>query len=379
MRLYIHVPFCKSKCPYCAFFSLPLHAADSTDMEIWEKLICQEMRLYASEVGSQIIDSIFFGGGTPSLVPSLFICRIINEAARLFHFVHEIEISLEANPVSLSLENALGFHSAGVNRISLGVQALDDSLLHAIGRIHGTKQTFAAVDNLRTAGFDNLGFDLMWGLPNESLNLWLTQLKEAVSLSPEHLSCYALTIEHDTPFSHGEISLPSEDILSAMYLECVEFLEYAGYHHYEISNFAKPDHECRHNIGYWHGEDYLGLGPSAVSTVHGQRWTQPADIAQWKSSVLRGNLYPQKEILTNMDIVKEHVMLRLRMADGLPLSRLLFMSGKKSKHSIQNFCRNLEHQGMATMRGDTMSLTPKGMLVSNAIIERFFEEMDSDA
>jgi oxygen-independent coproporphyrinogen-3 oxidase len=378
MRIYIHVPFCKSKCPYCAFFSRPWKAVDNHSLEQWEQFICREMRLHAMETGTQTIDSIFFGGGTPSLVPPASIYRVINEAAKLFSFAKTIEISLEANPESVTSENAHGFRSAGVNRVSVGVQSFDESLLRAIGRIHGNRQTHHAVDCFRRAGFNNIGIDLMWGLPSESLGSWLSQLKEAVSLFPEHLSCYALTIEQGTPFSRGRPPLPSDDMLSSMYLECCDFLEHAGYRHYEVSNFARPGYECRHNTGYWQGEDYLGLGPSAVSSFRGKRWTQPPDIAQWMSGILKGDLHPQTEILTGKDVVHEYVMLRLRMADGLPLSRLYLAAGNKPKPSIMDLCQDLVREGMAVICGGSISLTSRGMLVSNAIIERFFEELDAD-
>ncbi len=371
MLLYIHVPFCRRKCPYCAFYSVP--SADPAErIAVWRKALREEMRQAAGLTGCRDVESIFFGGGTPSLLPPETAGSIIDDCARLFSLAGGIEISMEANPDSVSQAAAQGFRLAGMNRVSLGVQALDDELLRSLGRLHDKKQAAAAFTSLRKAGFDNIGMDLMWGLPGETCAAWSGQLREAVDMHPEHISCYGLTIEEGTPFSEHIPQLPTEGDLARMYLDCGDILEKNGYIHYEISNYALPGKMCEHNRGYWLGRDYLGFGPSAVSCIGGRRMTRPPDIDAWACAAMRGESAGIEEILSPAEKVEEFLMLRLRMAEGLSFSEYASLTGRDLRKDEASFLRQMEKEELADCSGGRLRLTRRGMLLSNSIISRLF-------
>ncbi|MBR6673567.1 MAG: coproporphyrinogen III oxidase family protein, partial [Mailhella sp.] len=281
MLLYIHVPFCRAKCRYCAFYSRP--GCDDVSMGAWARAIDADLRAWGEALRGEAelapgfladgtdgtygrhgvfssgrgplrprVTSVFFGGGTPSLLSPALLGRLLDRASREFTFADGIEISMEANPESMTPEKAAGFRSAGVSRVSLGVQALDDSLLAAVGRVHSRADALLAYEGLRRAGFDSVGLDFIWGLPGESLGSWRAQLEEAAALRPDHLSCYGLTLEEGTPLfaERDSLDLPGEDVQAAMYADCGDILERHGYRQYEISNYALPGRECRHNLGY---------------------------------------------------------------------------------------------------------------------------------
>jgi oxygen-independent coproporphyrinogen-3 oxidase len=267
-----------------------------------------------------------------------------------------------------------------VNRVSLGVQALDDSLLRAVGRVHSRADALRAYEGLRRAGFDSVGLDFIWGLPGESLGSWRAQLEEAATLRPDHLSCYGLTLEEGTPLfaERDSLDLPGEDVQAAMYADCGDILERHGYRQYEISNYALPGRECRHNLGYWLGEDYLGLGPSAVSAMRGLRWSQPADLAEWLAAP-RG-LRPGPELCEELSFreqAEELVMLRLRTARGLPLDEYRAFTGRDFAADNAALIAGLCAEGLARIdegpEGPRFALTRPGMLISNAVIEQCFE------
>ncbi|MBR3880501.1 MAG: radical SAM family heme chaperone HemW [Mailhella sp.] len=397
MLLYLHVPFCRAKCRYCAFYSRPLGRADEAagdaeetasgvsrkdvgpagdaaecgrggpsgdaaldawaaaleeDIRLWGKRLAEEGFGPASDTRPRAprLSSIFFGGGTPSLVPPAVLGRILECADRSFGIESGAEISMEANPESMTPEKAKGFKAAGVNRVSLGVQALDDDLLRAVGRVHSRADALRAFDGLRRAGFDNVGLDFIWGLPGESLEAWCRQLEEAAALGPEHLSCYGLMLEEGTPLwnERESLALPDEATQAAMYAQCGDILEKHGYRQYEISNYARPGRECRHNLGYWMGRDYLGLGPSAVSAMRGQRWSQPADLAAWLAAP-RGAM-PEGELVETLgprEQAEEFIMLRLRTAAGLPLDEYRRLTGRDFIADNAPLIAALEAEGLA--------------------------------
>lgn len=373
MLLYIHVPFCRRKCRYCAFYSEPLRG--DGQLRLWLNALLTDMRRQADALGHPRVRTVFFGGGTPSLLSPAAFGQILDAAAVCFSLDGDAEISMEANPDSVNAENAAGFRTAGVNRVSLGAQALDDALLNAVGRVHDKAAAIAAFRALRTAGFDNVGLDFIWGLPDETLASWKTQLSEAVALGPEHLSCYGLTLEEGTPLFRERASLnfPDEEESAAMYEEGGDLLESAGYEQYEISNYAKPGRACRHNLGYWAGEDYLGLGPDAVSCLNGRRVTQPSDLGAWLSAVDAGQDAAETEILGFRERVEELVMLRLRTAEGLRLDDYRVLTGRDFLADNRSLIDALTRRSMAELRNGRFFLTRKGMLVSNAVIEQCFE------
>ena len=411
MLLYIHVPFCRAKCRYCAFYSRP--GCDDAAMGAWARAIDADLRAWGEALRGEAelapgfladgtdgtygrhgvfssgrgplrprVTSVFFGGGTPSLLSPALLGRLLDRASREFTFADGIEISMEANPESITPEKAAGFRAAEVSRVSLGVQALDDSLLAAVGRVHSRADALRAYEGLRRAGFDSVGLDFIWGLPGESLASWRAQLEEAATLRPDHVSCYGLTLEEGTPLfaERDSLDLPGEDVQAAMYAGCGELLEQHGYRQYEISNYALPGHECRHNLGYWLGEDYLGLGPSAVSSMRGLRWSQPADLAEWLAAPRGQRPGPELcEELSFREQAEELVMLRLRTARGLPLEEYRRFTGRDFAADNAALIAGLCAEGLARMEsgpeGPRFALTRPGMLISNAVIEQCFESI----
>ncbi len=388
MLLYFHVPFCRAKCAYCGFYSEPLSAhsveeewgsAQSDRLQLWLDTLLYEMASYADALGKVPVETIFFGGGTPTIVPPSIIATILDKAAKYFRIAPTAEISMEANPESVDRENAAGYFKAGINRVSLGIQSLDDNLLPTLGRIHTSMDALRAYNAIRAAGFANVGFDLMWGLPGQTVSNWLATLQEVKRLRPEHLSCYGLTIEEDTLFyafnSAGTLDLPTERDQAFMYMRGAELLEEAGFLQYEISNFARMGYACRHNVGYWEGVDYLGLGPSATSTINGIRWSNPRSIDEWRTLVARRSLMPEKEILTNTERVLELVMLRLRTTRGLRLKAYTELTGRNFLQDHKPLIHALVKNSLVRIRHGYINLTRSGMLVSNSILEHLFRDV----
>jgi len=322
ISLYLHIPFCLTKCPYCDFFSV----TDRPDLfAAYPRLLLKQARLARMQGWRGPLRSIFFGGGTPSLLPPAAISSLVTGLKELFGATDEIEISLEANPGTLDAERLAGYRSAGVNRLSLGIQTLDDAQLRQLGRRHDAAQAREAVALARAAGFDNLGIDLMFGLPGESAATLGTTLDEVLGWQPEHLSVYGLTIEPDTPFARqhqaGRLSLPDENLAAEAFLAIHRTLAAAGYDHYEISNYARPGQECRHNLNYWRRGPYLGLGAGAHSLVDrgwGERRAAANDLDAYRRALDTG-LEPS-QLLEDFDregAMRETVYLGLRTAEGL--------------------------------------------------------------
>ncbi len=390
MLLYFHVPFCRTKCAYCGFYSEPLNlrtaqveeewgSSQSDRLQIWLDTILYEMASYADKLGKTSIETIFFGGGTPSILPPSIIGLLLEKAAKYFRISSGAEISMEANPESLTRENAASYLKAGINRVSLGVQSLDDTLLPTLGRIHTSMDSLRAYNSLRAAGCSNVGLDLMWGLPGQTVTNWLSTLQEVKRLRPEHISCYGLSIEENTLFSAfdkaGTLDLPAERDQAFMYMRGAELLEEAGFLQYEISNFARMGYACRHNVGYWEGTDYLGLGPSATSTLNGIRWTNPRSIDEWRALVAKRAFMPQKEILTNTERVLELVMLRLRTTRGLRVKAYTELTGRNFLQDHKPLLHALAKNSLIRIRHGYVNLTRSGMLVSNSILEHLFRDV----
>lgn len=266
LLLYVHIPYCVHKCHYCDFNS---HVRGEPDWQQYEEALLAELKQWSNETQftGRELQSIFFGGGTPSLAPAELIKDVIDEAKEQFRFSEGIEISLEANPGTIDQANFEGFREAGVNRLSIGVQSLDDAELKWLERIHSGEQAVAALKAGREAGFTNINLDLMYGLPDQTLEQWFNTLDEVIALGPEHLSCYQLTVEPHTRLAAGidkvSSQLPDDDLALAFLYKTRERLAEAGFEAYEISNFAKPGMKCRHNDGYWLYRDYIGIGAGA--------------------------------------------------------------------------------------------------------------------
>ncbi len=390
MLLYIHVPFCRKKCSYCAFYSLPLENGKpgADQIATYGARLLRELRLWGERLGKVPVETIFFGGGTPSLLPGRTIGMILDVVRTVFTVADTAEISAEANPDS-ALDDGWLFEArrAGVNRLSLGVQSFDDADLALLGRPHSARAAQAAFETARTAGFANISLDLMWGLPGlapqaQSQFQWLRQLRLATDLQPEHISAYGLTLEQGTLLEKGHAAgalvLPKEKEQASMYLAGSEYLENRGYMQYEISNYARIGFECRHNIGYWEGADYLGLGPAAVSTMGNKRWSNPESLNEWQRAIKVGVIAPTVETLDAQAKAKEMLMLHLRMSKGLSVKDWKELTGQSFLDEYAPLIALLQKNGLAATRSGRFRLTRPGMLVSNTILAHFFEKLEAN-
>ncbi|MFA5515631.1 MAG: radical SAM family heme chaperone HemW [Desulfuromonadales bacterium] len=320
--LYVHIPFCRRKCPYCDFFSLAEHGEDLT---AYPDLLSRHLELAPGQGWRGPFESVFFGGGTPSLLPPAAIGRILETAARRFGITAGAEISLEANPGTVTPDTLAGYRAAGVNRLSLGIQSFSPASLRRLGRIHSPQQARAAVAWARQAGFANLSCDLMFATPGQSRRRLLRDLDSLLQLDPAHVSCYGLAIEEDTPFqhqhAHGEFSLPGEETHADFFRLIHERLTDAGFRHYEISNYARPGRECRHNLNYWQRGGYLGIGAGAHSFADsgwGRRLAVPGDLPLYAQRLGEGR--DPAEVLEGFErtgAMAETLYLGLRTAAGV--------------------------------------------------------------
>lgn len=321
--LYFHIPFCRRKCPYCDFYSL---AEGADALEAYPDLLLRHLDIEArKELWQGPFDTVFFGGGTPSLLQPAAIGRILEAADRSFGLAAGAEISLEANPGTVSLDSLAGYRAAGVNRLSLGIQSLDSRALKLLGRIHSPVEAKKAFAWARQSGFDNLSCDLMFALPGQTPELLEAELDRFLDLSPDHLSAYGLTVEEETPFYHmhraGGLDLPDEELYAELFRIVDERLGGAGFRHYEISNYARPGRECRHNLLYWQRRSYLGIGSGAHSFCgrgYGERRAVPPGLARYAEILSRGeDPGGTLETFDRRGAMAETLYLGLRTADGV--------------------------------------------------------------
>ena len=381
MLLYIHVPFCRSRCRYCAFHSesLGAYTEEQADlrMRAYMNTLHLELAQWHDKLGRVPVTSIFFGGGTPSLLPLKVISTTLDKIRRAFAVSADAEITLEANPESLTKRSqAREYRRFGVNRLSLGMQAVDNGLLELLGRAHKAQDAVRAFHTAREAGFGNISLDLMWGLPGQRIRHWLETVEHVADLKPEHLSVYGLTLEEGTPLAvecdNGEIQLPPERDQSLMYIQGAEILEEKGFMQYEVSNFARMGYQCRHNMGYWDGEEYLGLGPSATSTIGGRRWTNPYGFGDWGRAVTGRYLAEEVEVLDMRKRVAELIMLRLRTTRGLRLKAYEELTGRDFMADHKGVVQALHRNKLVRILHGYMSMTRAGMLVSSSIVSHLF-------
>ena len=325
VSLYLHFPFCVRKCRYCDFLSGP---AAAKEREEYIQTLCREIELRAAELPAGV-DTVFIGGGTPSLMTPGQAERVMAAIRRHYTLTDDAEISMEVNPGTADRDKLCAFREAGINRLSIGVQSFDDGELKLLGRIHTADQAREILSAAREAGFQNINLDLMSALPGQSVLSWERSLREAAAQGPEHISAYSLIIEEGTPFAAMALpALPSEEEDREMYHFTKQYLASNGYRRYEISNYAREGFECRHNCGYWTGHDYLGLGLGASSCLGGERFRNPDQMEEYRKAVKRmcadhadpGSLLAMRcgrEILTPEDRMEEFMFLGLRMADGV--------------------------------------------------------------
>jgi oxygen-independent coproporphyrinogen-3 oxidase len=360
-HLYGHVPFCAAKCHYCAFYS---EAGSTAKMEDYVDALLLELKGFAPRLAPK---TIFFGGGTPSLLPAALLRRVLEAILEKVSLRQLGEWTIECNPSTVSTEKAKLFRECGVNRISMGVQALDDELLKTIGRVHSLKAALESYAKLRAAGFENINLDLMFGLPGQTLNHWRNTLKRAIELQPEHLSTYCLILEEDTEFwslfQKGLIK-PNEEQELAMYQTAMDMLGAAGYRQYEISNFAKPGRECAHNIAYWEGKDYLGIGPSACSTVGNRRWQNVPDTDRYIEGIRNERpVIISEEAITPDLRASERAAFGMRMNAGVPAALL---QGRWEKEIAELLSAEL-----VQWRNGRLKPTPRGILFADEVATRF--------
>lgn len=367
LGIYVHIPFCKSKCEYCDFYSLG-GSRDRRTTDQYLQALADHIRETGRLAPDYTVDTVYFGGGTPSFFGAENLEKILDELQKRFHFGADPEITLEANPDSAQDISALRqLHDAGFDRLSLGMQSADDAELRRIGRVHTHAQTVRAVENARAAGFDNLSLDLIYGLPEQTMTRWQANLDAALALAPEHLSCYGLKVEEGTPlFAQRErFTLPDDDAQADMYLSAVGLLARQGYEQYEISNFCRPGRASRHNSRYWTLAEYLGFGPGAHSDFGGERFALARDL----DAYLAGHtVYSECSAPSARERETERVMLALRTTRGVAADTL--------PEAARRILRNCEAHGLAHLSGGFYALTPRGFLVSNAILVDLLETME---
>ncbi len=333
--VYVHWPFCLSKCPYCDFNSHVRHGG--VDEARFVRAVVRELASTAERIGPRTVSSIFFGGGTPSLMQPQSVAAILESIARHWSMAPDVEVSLEANPSSVEAGRFRGYRSAGVNRVSLGVQSLDDAALKELGRLHSVEEALAAVAVARSI-FERYSFDLIYARPRQTLAAWKTELKRALAQAGEHLSLYQLTIEPDTPFAGlhaaGKLVMPDDDRARDLYDLTQTICAGAGLPAYEISNHARPGAECRHNLIYWRGQEYAGIGPGAHGRLHvaGKRFATETEKRP-ESWLMRvegtGSGLTVDEKLSASETADEYLLMGLRLAEGIDPARYLALSGRE--------------------------------------------------
>lgn len=367
LGIYIHIPFCASKCGYCDFYSL---AGCDKLMPKYHNALLQHIRESAMQLQQYYTDTVYFGGGTPSYYGARRICDVFNTLKRSGLVYKTAEVTVEVNPDSTKYHDLVALRNEGVNRLSIGAQSANDDLLKLINRRHTWKQVEQTVQNARRAGFDNISLDLIYGLPSQTKEDWAISLNRALELAPDHLSCYGLKLEEGTPlYSYkNSVILPDDDAQADMYLYTCETLERHGYHQYEISNFAKPGKESKHNLKYWQMKDYMGFGPGAASCVGGIRYSYVKDLQKYISGMQSGDtIIDEYEKTSLLDQAAEYLMLGMRTVRGI---------SPKEYHSIyrsdfaplEELLREYERKGWAVNSTGRWHFTPAGFLLSNLLI-----------
>ena len=369
LGIYVHIPFCRSKCEYCDFYSVT--CKDSKIMDSYMAAVCTHIREAGALAPEYLVDTIYFGGGTPSYFGADGLIAILDTIRRSFDVAHTAEITFEANPDSVTDRLLRRLRSEGFNRVSLGIQCDQDETLKRIGRPHTYAQAVEAVKKIRRFGFKNISLDLMYGLPGQNLRSWENTLRNVLSLAPEHISCYGLKVEEGTPLYEYQdfCNLADDDTQADMYLSAVEILKEHGYRQYEISNFCRKGAVSRHNLKYWTGSEYLGFGPDASSDFAGRRFSIVRDLQSYIKGIKEGGqVLEDVQEIANRERAGEYLMMRLRTATGIdPLEyeKKFLMPFAPLEKALVKF----RAEGLAQKTFDgRWHLTTKGFLLSNSII-----------
>lgn len=374
--LYVHWPFCQAKCPYCDFNS---HVTANVDQRAWVKAYIRELKRHSRLVPGRVLNAIFFGGGTPSLMQPETVAAVIEAARDIWPFANDIEITLEANPGSVEAGRFAGYRDGGVNRVSMGIQALNNDDLRRLGRIHSVEEAQAAFDVARNC-FDRVSFDLIYARQGQTLKAWTHELNQALSMAIDHLSLYQLTIEDGTAFgdryARGKLrNLPTDDTAADMYLATQDICADHGMPAYEVSNHAHPGSESRHNLIYWRYGDYVGIGPGAHGrlTIGDTRYATESIRAPgaWLKAVSEGSGDCVKTKLLPDEYSAEHLMMGLRLAEGIDTERFHQLAGHPLPHDK---IYDLVKMGMITHTGTTICATDQGRAVLNAVLRELLAD-----
>ena len=391
MALYIHVPFCKTKCPYCDFNT---YQGIERMMDPYMGAVTQEITQWGRVLEGAAVNSVFFGGGTPSYLNEGSIDRILESARSSFQLKDGAEITIEANPGDLDLPACQRLISAGVNRLSIGVQSLDNELLSLLGRRHDADQAMAALATARSGGFSNINLDFMYGLPHQTMLQWQDTMQRMVSQHPDHISLYCLTLEEGTPLHRwvetGKLPQADEDLAADMYHYAADLMEQEGYQHYEISNWCLPGFECRHNLCYWLNQPYLGVGPGAHSSLGSYRFwdisspgTYIASVNDWATKNPQPAIGLTEEVLNSVLPVddQEHIdedtflaetmFLGLRLLEGMDLAEVSSRIGIDLGERYRSEIQDLTELGLLEQEGPLLRLTKPAHLIANQVFTRF--------
>jgi len=376
--LYIHIPFCRQKCPYCSFTS---YADNEHHFEAYIDALLQELGLWArvthmAGLGGEPVEpltSIFMGGGTPTALPVRSLVNILEKCLTLFGSSTDAEISIEANPGTVDAAMLADLAACGVNRISFGVQSFKDTELNCLDRIHDSRAAVGAVEMAYAAGIDNINIDLMYGIPGQTSSDWQKNIEIALSLNPQHLSMYQLTIEDGTPFSvwhaDGRISLPAEDEILAMDAITRETANREGLYQYEISNWCRPGKECQHNLVYWRNEEYLGVGAGAVSYWQGSRKRRVASPRKYIEAMHNSSsLIIEEETLDKDASFRETVVMGLRLVQGVDLLRVRKRFGIDPREYYRDELQVLQEAGLINVTATHLALTAAGLAIANTVM-----------
>lgn len=366
--IYIHIPFCKQRCNYCAFYSSTLYNIK----EEYADAVCKELEMRKGYAGKEEIKTVYFGGGTPSTLPMELLQRICNAIYANYTVSENAEVTIECNPDDLTEEFLAQLRALPFNRISMGVQSFNDAQLKRLGRRHDAEKARQAVRNARAAGYNNISIDLMFALPGSTAEEWEQSIKEAIALKPEHISAYNLMYEDDTPLhralQRGDFEELSEEENIEQFLMLIKRMKEAGYRHYEISNFAIPGRESRHNSSYWNDTAYIGCGAAAHSYDGNSREWNIADIKEYIKGIENGNRNYEIEHLTEEERYNDTILTRLRTADGIPLKWMNDRFREKLNRHMLSCAQKHIKCGNLKKTDETLSLTEKGIFISDSII-----------
>ncbi|WP_326908263.1 radical SAM family heme chaperone HemW [Sedimentibacter sp. MB31-C6] len=374
LGIYIHIPFCKSKCNYCDFYSISWNKeAEKRYIEA----VINEIRIYNESLETNyVVDTIYFGGGTPTIISPLSLSKILDEIKRVFKVEKNSEISIEANPNTLLSNNLSFYRNIGINRLSIGVQSLNDDLLYKIGRIHNSKEALDSIDRAIINGFSNINVDVMFNIPGQTVKNIENTLSEIIKHNINHISFYSLKLEKGTPLfvmeKKNKLIMPEEDVEREMYYCGRNVMENNNLFQYEISNFAKKNYECKHNLKYWNQEEYIGLGPSAHSFLNMNRYSNSADLNNYCLNLVKKTFERNiHEILNYEDMKFEYIMLQLRLNKGLSIcdfnKKFLIDFNTAYSSQIEYLIKN----NLLEYKGDNIRLTKKGMDISNYVFTQF--------